>query len=182
MIPVFLGSKNIFLGPLDKEYKIQDYATWVNDQETTIFMGIGRFPINIANLENYIDIYNNSKDGMLLGIFVKKPSKHIGNITLHQIDWRNRYAEIGILIGDNKYRGKGYAAEAISLVSDHAFNKLNLHKLYAGMVKSNKASIRAFEKAGFKVEGILREHFYLNDEYLDCYRMGLLKSEYKNRK
>ena len=75
--------------------------------------------------------------------------------------------------------GKGYATEAISLITDHAFNKLNLHKLYTGMVKGNEASKRAFESVGFKVEGILREHFYLNDEHLDCYRMGLLKSEYK---
>lgn len=83
------------------------------------------------------------------------------------------------MIGDKKSRGKGYATEAIRLVAKHAFNKLNLHKLYTGMIKGNEVSKRAFEKVGFKVEGILREHFYLKGEYLDCYRMGLLKSEYK---
>jgi diamine N-acetyltransferase len=46
------------------------------------------------------------------------------------------------------------------------------------MVKGKEGSKRAFEKVGFKVEGVLREHFYLNGQYLDCYRMGLLKSEY----
>ena len=45
------------------------------------------------------------------------------------------------------------------------------------MVKGNDASEKVFEKVGFKVEGILREHFYLNGKYLDCYRMGLLRSE-----
>jgi len=114
-----------------------------------------------------------------LGIFLKKPIKHIGNITLHQIDWKNRCAEIGIFVGDKQSRGKGCAVQAINLIADHAFNKLNLHKLYTGMTKVNEASKRAFEKVGFKIEGVLREHFYLNGEYLDAYRMGLLKDEYK---
>ncbi len=176
--PVFLEGKDIFLSPLSKEDALGDYAYWLNDQETTLFMGNGRFPVSIDGLKNYIESYNNSKEGMLLGIFLKKTSRHIGNITLHQIDWRNRFAEIGILIGDKKSHGKGYATEAIRLVVDHAFNKLNLRKLCTGMVKGNEASKRAFEKVGFKVEGTLREHFYLNGQYLDGYRMGLLRSEF----
>lgn len=178
MRQVFLEGKNIFLSPLSKEDALEDYASWLNDQETTLFMGSGKFPVSIEGLKNYIEAYNNSKEGILLGIFLKKDSRHIGNVTLHQIDWIHRVAEIGILIGDKKSRGKGYAIEAIELITSHAFNKLNLHKLCAGVVKGNEASKRAFEKIGFKVEGILREHFYLNGEYHDCYRMGLLRSEF----
>lgn len=176
---VFLESKNIFLRPLSKEDGFDNYANWLNDQETTLFIGSGKFPSTIEGLRGYIDFYNKSKDGMLLGIFLKKSSKHIGNITLHQISWKDRHAEIGIIIGDKKSRGKGYATEAVRLVADHAFNKLNLRKLYTGMIKGNEASKRAFEKVGFKVEGVLRGHFYLNGKYLDCYRMGLLRNEFK---
>lgn len=178
MRAVFLEGRNIFLGPLSGKEKLEGYAQWINDQETTLFMGSGRFPANEEDLRDYIESYSRSKDGMILGIFLKSTSRHIGNITLHLIDWRNRNAEIGVLIGDRKSRGKGYATEAIMLVADHAFGKLNLHKLYTGMIKGNEASKRAFEKVGFKVEGILREHFYLNGGYLDCYRMGLLRSKY----
>lgn len=179
MRTVFLEGKNILLSPLSKEDNLEDYANWLNDQETTLFMGSGRFPVSIECLRDYIDKYNNSNDGMLLGIFLKGTLKHIGNITLHQIDWRNRHAEIGIFIGNKKARGKGYATQAISLIAGHAFAKLNLRKLYTGMVKGNEASKRAVEKVGFKVEGVLREHFHLNGKYLDCYRLGLLRSEFK---
>lgn len=181
MHTVFLEGKNIFLGPLSKEDNLEDYAKWLNGQETTLFMGSGRFPISIDDLKNYIDKYSNSNDGMLLGIFLKKSKKHIGNITLHQIDWRNRHAEIGIFVGDKNERGKGYAIEAIKLVAEHAFSKLNLRKLYTGMIKGNAASKKVFEKVGFKVEGTFKEHFYLNGDYLDCYRLGLLKGEFKSR-
>ncbi|MFQ3573777.1 MAG: GNAT family protein [Thermodesulfovibrionales bacterium] len=179
MRAVFLEGKNIFLGPLSNKDKLEGYINWINDQETTLFMGSGRFPMNKEDIRGYIKSHLSSKDGMILGIFLKETSKHIGNITLHQIDWRNRNAEIGILIGDKTARGKEYATEAIKLVADHAFNKLNLHKLCSGMVKGNDASEKVFKKVGFKVEGILREHFYLNGRYFDCYRMGLLKSDFK---
>ena len=182
MHPTFLNGKNIFLSPLSKEDNLEEYGKWINDQETTLFMGSGRFPVGIHELKDYIDHYNSSKDGMLLGIFLKKTSEHIGNITLHQIDWRNRFAEIGILMGDKTARGKGYAREAIRLVAQHAFDKLNLRKLYAGMIEGNEASKKAFEAVGFKVEGVLREHFFLSRKYLNCYRMGLLKNEYENKK
>lgn len=176
---VFLKGKNILLGPLSKEDNLDDYAKWLNDQEVTLFMGSGRFPISVEELRSYIVKYNNSDDGILLGIFLKKTLKHIGNITLHQIDWRNRHAEIGIFIGDKKARSKGHATQAINIIAEHAFSRLNLRKLYTGMIKGNEASKKVFEKVGFKVEGILREHFYLNGEYLDCYRLGLLKSQFK---
>jgi RimJ/RimL family protein N-acetyltransferase len=177
MRPIFLKGKNIFLGALSPKDRLEGYAGWINDQETTLFMGSGRFPTAAEDLRAYLKSYNNSKDGMILGIFSNKTAKHIGNITLHQIDWRNRNAEIGIIIGDKRSRGKGYATEAIALVTDHAFNKLNLHKLYTGMISGNEASKRAFEKVGFHVEGILKEHFYLNGTYLDCYRMGFLRRD-----
>ena len=80
MYSVFLDDKNIFLGPLSKEDNLENYTNWLNDQETTLFMGSGRFPVSVDGLKNYIDRYNNSEEGMLLGIFLKKARKHIGII------------------------------------------------------------------------------------------------------
>lgn len=179
--PIFLEGNNIFLGPLSKDDNLDDYASWLNDAETTRYMGSGRFPATVEGLRDYIGSYNSSKDGMLLGIFLKKPVRHIGNITLHQIDWRNGLAEIGILIGDKKARGKGHAKEAVTLAARHAFTRLNLRKVTTGMIKGNEASKRVFEKIGFKVEGVLREHFFLDGEHLDCFRLGLLRSEFIDR-
>lgn len=175
MRPLFLSCGSIFLGPLSVNDSFKSYAQWVNDQETTLYMSSGIFPKNAESLKKYITDYANNDNGILLGIFLKKSSKHIGNITIHQIDWVNRNAKIGILIGDKKSRGKGYATPVIRVLSQHAFDRLNLHKLYAGIVKDNEASRRAFEKAGYKVEGVMKEHFYHRNKYYDCYLMGLIK-------
>lgn len=179
MHPIFLEGQNIFLSPLSNDDDLEDYVTWINDQKTTLYLVSGKFPTSINDLKDQIDRYrNNNMDGMLLGIFLKKSKKHIGNIKLHQINWINRSGEIGLLIGDKKSRGKGYATEAIALLVSHAFNKLNLRKLYIGTVKGNEASKKVFEKIGFKIEGVLKSAFYLNGAYLDCYRMGLLRRDF----
>jgi len=56
--------------------------------------------------------------------------------------------------------------------------RLNLNRISAGMVGENVASKRLFEKVGFTLEGTLREAFYLNGKYHDCYRYGILRKDY----
>lgn len=174
----FLKGKGIYLAPFTGQEDLDVYAGWLNDSETTLFMGSGRFPATRESLKGYIERSTGNSAGMLLGIFLIKEGMHIGNITLQQIDWRNRSAEIGILIGDKGSRAKGYGKEAIRLITHHAFMRLNLRKLYAGVIEGNTPSLKAFEKIGFKVEGVLREHFYLDGKYIDCFRMGLLRPEF----
>lgn len=178
MRSVFLQGKKVFLSPLSGARDLNGYASWLNDQETTLYMGSGRFPVTVGGLKDYIAQYNKSKDGMLLGIFLNKTKRHVGNITLHMIDWRNSHGEIGVIIGDKRSRGKGLAGEAIGLVVEHAFDRLNLHKVCAGMVEGNEASRRAFKNIGFKEEAVLKEQFYHKGRYLDCYRMALLRKDH----
>ena len=174
---IFLKGNKIDLCPLDPEGDLTQYVSWVNDQENTKYMAVGNYPLTQVQLKEYIHCHSDSKS-LLLGIFLKKENRHIGNITLHQVDHHNRVREIGILIGDKTSQGKGFGSEAVRLIVSHAFMRLNLHKLTTGMVQENAASQKMFEKIGFKREGCLRQHFYLDGKYHDCLRYGLLRSEY----
>lgn len=51
MRAVFLEGRNIFLAPLSKKCRLEGYVNWLNDQETTLFMGSGRFPVNIERIK-----------------------------------------------------------------------------------------------------------------------------------
>lgn len=82
---------------------------------------------------------------------------------------------MGVMVGDKRSWGKGYATRAIRLLVDHAFNQMNLNKIYAGVAADSIGSIRAFEKVGFKKEGALKDLFFLNNKYIDCFLMGLTK-------
>jgi [ribosomal protein S5]-alanine N-acetyltransferase len=100
-------------------------------------------------------------------MFLKETQTHIGNIKIGSINWQHRYGDVGLLIGDKNSWGKGIAAEAISLVTQYAFEELNLHKLTAGMYEQNIGSYKAFIKAGYQEVGRFKQHYFSHGEYVD---------------
>jgi RimJ/RimL family protein N-acetyltransferase len=106
--------------------------------------------------------------------------QHIGNLSLQQIDWINRSAEMAIVIGEKDYWGKGFATEALLLLYYHAFTKLNLNRIWSGTTENNSGMIRVFARIGMALEGEFREAVYLNGEYRDVYAYGILKEAWEN--
>ena len=98
--------------------------------------------------------------------------KHIGNIKVGGINHYHRYADIGFLIGEKNYWGKGFATEAIALATDFAFNTLKLHKVWGGLYSPNIGSLRAFQKNGYEQEGIKKSQYLLNGVYYDDIMFG----------
>jgi [ribosomal protein S5]-alanine N-acetyltransferase len=112
-----------------------------------------------------------------LAIILNDEDRHIGNIKIGPINQIHRFADIGLLIGERDCWGKGYATEALRLVTNYAFKTLNLHKLTAGCYDGNKGSEKAFIKAGFVVEGIRKKHCYCYGVYVGSIIFGLLNDE-----
>lgn len=119
---------------------------------------------------------NIDNESILIGIFLKISRKHIGNIRLHSFSIYNRRVEIGILIWNKHYWGKGYATEALQAISDYIFTKLKLHKICAEYYSINKASAKVFKKLGFKKEGLFKDHFIVNGQYIDAVRIAKFNS------
>ena len=112
----------------------------------------------------------------------KKSDTHIGNIKLGAINRCHNFADISLFIGDQKCWGYGYALEAILLLCDFAFEQLHLNKLMAGCYGNNIGSKKAFEKAGFNQEGILKKFYLCNDTYVDGFIFCLLKEGWLKQK
>ena len=68
--------------------------------------------------------------------------------------------------------GKGYATEAIEAIINYAFDTLELHRIYADYYNTNIASEKVFSKLGFKIEGVYKDHFWLNDRFVDSIRVA----------
>ena len=189
--PFIIGDR-IYLRAVVEE-DLSYYFDWLNDQETTRYMQRGIYPNNMDEMREYMKSMQRSKDGMHLAIIRKeyrkypnilfntetRPERHIGNITLLNIHQTFRSAEISIIIGDKQCRGNGYGTEAIKLLVDHAFTRMNLNRLQAGMVNKNGSSQGAFMNVGFKPEGILRQAYYCEGEYQDVQVMSILKSDWR---
>jgi RimJ/RimL family protein N-acetyltransferase len=84
-----------------------------------------------------------------LGIFDKITGKHIGNGKFEPINFDEKYAVFGILIGDVNFRGKGVVVEFIHACFHEILIPMNITKLVLGVNKLNRNAIKAYSKAGF---------------------------------
>jgi len=105
-----------------------------------------------------------------------KENNPLGLIDIFDFDFKNKRAGIGILIRDKERRGKGYGAEAISLLVDYCFKQLNLHQLYCNINETNEPSLRLFKKAGFKTIGLKKDWNFSSEGFMNEYLLQLINT------
>ena len=178
----FIEGDHIYLREVRVSDVNENYYRWMNDPEITQYLESRFYPNSIETLQEYVKDFQGNKDSIFLAIVLKENHTHIGNIKMGPINWFHRLADIGVMLGEKDSWGKGYASEAISLLAEHAFRTLNLHKLTAGCHEQNQGSVKAFQRAGFEIEGIRKKHGFLNGEYVDSILLGKINNTEKNEK
>jgi len=178
----FAQGSRVFLRPLEREDLNARYLGWLNDPEVTRYMETGAFPTTARDLEKFYDEVTGSRNQMILAVADKKSGQHVGNVKLGPIHWIHRCATFGIMIGDKRFWGRGVGLEATRLMVEFGFERLNLRRIDLGVLAEHDAAVRCYEKAGFKVEGRMRESVFQDGKYGDRLWMGLLRSEYKSLK
>ena len=154
------------------------YYNWMNDPSISQYLETRYLPRSKHNITEFVKTMDGKSNEVLFAICDISSDMHIGNIKIGPINWIHRFADISLLIGDKNYWGKGVATEAIRLVTLFAFNTLNLHKLKAGCYEQNIASAKAFEKAGFKREGLLKNQWIANGQFFDEILLGLCSEDF----
>jgi RimJ/RimL family protein N-acetyltransferase len=96
----------------------------------------------------------------------------MGLVWLFDIQARHARAEVRIVLG--RHHGRGCGTEALRLLADHAFRSRGLTKLWADVFSFNEPAARAFDKAGFVREGLLRADRAFGDGRADIIRFGLV--------
>jgi RimJ/RimL family protein N-acetyltransferase len=100
----------------------------------------------------------------------------VGAASLFEFDPFARHAEAGISLVPDA-RGRGIGTAAIAQLVEFGFVRRNLRRIHLQAVASNAAAIRAYEKAGFVVEGRQRQHAWVRGAYEDIVLMGILRPE-----
>jgi RimJ/RimL family protein N-acetyltransferase len=175
-VPFILGER-IYLRPLD-EADLDRCLRWINDPEVLVTLG-RRQPTGRAAEKEWLQEQYKSDKHMNLAIVLKDGDRHIGNCGFNEIDYINRSAVFGILIGEKDTWGQGYGPEAARIILEYGFEELGLHRIGLDVYSHNARAIRAYEKAGFIREGTLRESYYRNGVYHDTIVMSVLESEWR---
>jgi len=129
---------------------LSEYLKWMQDEKLNKFILSVNKEVTLESLSSYVTDKNEKSDCLLLGIFEISTRKHIGNIKLEPIV-KNSTATLGILIGDQDFRGKGFGLEIIKQVCDFAKINLSLKKIELGVDIRNTAAVKLYFKCGFQL-------------------------------
>ena len=172
-----LKGKNIYLRALEPEdlelvHSIEnDEAVWEISHTQTPF---SKYIIKDYIKNSHKDIYEVKQLRLTIAT---SDDRAVGLIDIFDFDFKNRRAGIGLVIKELKDRGQGYGSEAIGLLINYCFNKLNLHQLYCNINEQNKASIKVFKSHGFKSVGLKKDWNLINGNFENVYLMQLINED-----
>jgi RimJ/RimL family protein N-acetyltransferase len=176
MLLIGLKGERVRLVPPDRTLHLENALVWLNDPEitATIKLNLG---VTRRQEELFFDQIESKRENDFVWAIVDDSSRHIGFIGLHGINWRNRWATGGLLIGDRSAWGRGYATDAVGVRTRFAFGELGLHRITGHTM--NPAMKRVYEKCGYQREGTARKAFWRDGRWHDAELFAILEDEWR---
>jgi RimJ/RimL family protein N-acetyltransferase len=176
----FILGKRIYLrGLTENEISVESpYYDWLDDLSLDLYTERSYYPNSPERMTAYYRRACRNEDLLLLGIFDVQSDKHIGNITLSDINYFHRRGFIAYMLGDHEFEGTGLITDAVLMLMYYAFNKLNFERIDGGVSNVHPASRRVCEKVGLYVEGTQRRHFLRNGVWHDRLIVGAIREEW----
>ena len=145
---IILKSKRLRFVRFTKDKVNKTYKNWMNDNEITEF--ILKSNINkISSLKNFVESMQNSKN-FFFQIIDQKSNKHIGNVRIGPLSFKEKSSGYGIMIGDKNFHNKGYGKEVTSFATNFLFVFLNFRKIEFDCYIANIPAMKLYEKLDFK--------------------------------
>ena len=176
-----IEAEKLLLRPLGKENLTERYHAWLNDLEVNRFSSRRGRRFSCDDVSAYVDAANSSPDRLLLGIFLREGSTHVGNVQLNYFDRENGVADISNLLGERSEWGRGLIVDADKQLINFGFQTLGVRKFVMGNIAPNRASTFKSRSLGAQLEGRLRRHEAFDGGYVDVLRFGLFPEEFYSR-
>jgi [ribosomal protein S5]-alanine N-acetyltransferase len=175
---IFLKGERIHLRALEEKDLNDYYLQWLNDEDVCRYNSHAVFPNTESKMRSYFVSLQNQEKNIVLAIIHTDTSKHIGNVSLQNINWISRNAEFAILLGDKDFWGDAYGEESAKLIVGYGFERLNLHRIYCGTLVGNKGMMKLAQKLNMSEEGRRRQAIFKHGEYIDIIEYGVLNTEF----
>lgn len=171
----FIVGERLYLRPLEPQQDYHHVAQWNNGEDMRRYFNV--YPTSDTRMKERLGQFYQSFQHILLGVALKDGNELIGIVGLKDINILNQTAEFYVKI-DPSTQGKGYGTEATTLMLQYGFDELNLNRIQTQDMEENIGGWRADEKAGFKLEGTLRQAIQRFGRYHNVRVYSILRSEY----
>ena len=175
--PVLRGEK-ITLQPATSA-DLPAFVRWLSDPAVTRYL-LARFPPSEVGEEAWFEA--TAKNTATVHWAIVASATTVGVTGIHDIDWINRHAGSGLLIGERSEWGKGYAGEAVRLRTAFAFEELGLERLESTSVTDNVAMHRALERSGYRNIARRRRVYWREGRWHDDFLFELLREDWERGK
>jgi diamine N-acetyltransferase len=171
-----LKGQNIYLRALEPEDL--EFIHTIENDESIWEISNTQTPYSKFLIKQYLDhahkdIFEVKQLRLVISSF---NDEALGMIDLFDFDFKNKRAGVGILVKELEDRMKGYGKEALKLLIDYSFKRLDLHQLYCNISEGNDASIKLFSNQGFKNIGLKKEWNYVNGSFKNEYLFQLINN------
>lgn len=172
-----LNGERVYLRPLEASDLDSFYANALWNKEIRRLTGT-QAVFSRQGLQNWFERNSTDESRIDLLICLQENDQPIGDLALLDINHLNQNAVVRISVFDKAYWGEGYGTEALFLLLEFGFDILNLHRIGLDVFEYNVRAIKAYEKLGFKQEGVIREELFYDGKFHDSILMGILQKEF----
>ena len=156
----------------------EKWTEWFNDLEVSLPLGDEAYtPFSFEKCQEDVRNVIQNQDHVFNIVDVEQDAL-IGRCLLFNIDWVNRKAMLGIVIGEKNYWNNGYGQDAVALLLDYAFMLLNLNSVMLGVMAFNERAIRCYKNVGFQEIGRRRQARIVGNQKYDGILMDILAEEF----
>lgn len=172
---VSLKNEAVTIGPLLPEDTGQLFV-WLNDVGAAR-LDLAYRPTDWIAYKSWMDELSRSTTQFVFAIRKLYEPAIIGFVIFKNIQPVHRSSDVGVRIGVEAERGKGYGKRAMALALDYAWKHLNLHRVSLTVFAHNTRAIASYRAAGFKEEGLLKDAAYIDGEWVDVVPMAALRPD-----
>jgi RimJ/RimL family protein N-acetyltransferase len=158
------------------------FQRWYSDPEVARLARYQDAPMRADEIDRFFQLRALGHESLTMAIHERATGRLIGSCAFSQVDGENGSAMYHITIGEKDTWGRGHGTEATSLMLEHAFTTLGLHRIALTVFEFNERAIRAYRRCGFVVEGRARESIWRDGRWWDELAMSVLAAEWRGRR
>jgi diamine N-acetyltransferase len=179
-----LHGERVRLRPIERD-DLPRFVAWFADPEVRAHLALF-LPLSRAQEERWYEgVLSQPPEEQPFAIDVRRAEaswQHVGVAGLQNLQWRNRSAEMGLVIGDRSVRGQGVGTDATEVLVRFALATLNLHRVALRVYEDNAPARRVYEKVGFVLEGRQRDGDFREGRYRDVLLYSILRPEWQDHR